>query len=147
MIAAFMSALLCGGLATVHPMHTSVTDLVHDPRSGTVTVVVRVFADDFSAAAGGAADSLAARYIRPRITLSDRTGRVIALAWERRDSAGDALLIRLVGRAPDGVRAGRFCQAVLLERFADQVNLVRVSDGSKRASLLFVPGDEAKALP
>jgi hypothetical protein len=142
-----MVALLCGGVATAHPMHTSVTELAHDPRSGTVTVVVRVFADDFSAAAGGAGDSLAARYIRPRITLTDRTGRVVALAWERGEPAGDALLIRLFGRAPDGVSAGRFRQAVLLERFADQVNLVRISDGSKRASLLFVRGDEAKELP
>jgi hypothetical protein len=147
MNAALLGALLCGSLATAHPMHTSVTELVHDARSGTVTVMVRVFADDFRAAAGGAADSLAARYLRPRITLTDRTGRVVALAWERSEPAGDALLIHLFGRAPSGVSAGRFRQAVLLERFADQVNLVRVRDGSKRASLWFVRGDQAKALP
>jgi hypothetical protein len=148
MSAPIVSALLCcAGLLTAHPMHTSVTELDHDPATRRLTVVVRVFADDFTAATGGASDSLAAGYLRPRLELIDRTGRPIALHWERLEHAGDALLLHLRGTAPAGLTGARLRQAVLCERFSDQVNVVRIREGRRVASLLFVPGDEAKELP
>ena len=145
--AALLVALLAAGAVAGHPMHTSVTELTHDPSTGSLTVVVRVFADDFADAAGGTSDSVAAAYLRRGLSVSDRFGRPIRLQWQRLEPAGDALLLRLRGHAPAGVFGGRLRQMILCDRFADQVNVVRVGDGRQRANLLFVPGDEAKALP
>ena len=140
-------AVLWGMLVGVHPMHTSITDLVHDPRSGQVTIVIRTFVDDFSSAAGGVGDSSAAAYLRPRLSLTDRTGRPVVLRLERVEPVGEAVLLRLRGHAPGGLSGGRLRQALLCDRFDDQVNVVRVAAGPRRVSLLFVAGDEAKTLP
>ncbi len=141
-----LAAIAVAPLLAVHPMHTSVTELAHEPRSRTVAVTVRVFADDFTATAG-VGDSAAAGYLRTKLMLTDRAGRPIALRWERLEPAGDALLLRLRGPAPAGLAGVRVRQAVLCDRFADQVNIVRASYGGRSASLLFTPGDEAKPLP
>jgi len=140
------AALLAAPLFGAHPMHTSVTDLTHEPATHTVAVTVRVFADDFTAAAG-ATDSAAAAYLRPRLTLTDRSGQAIALRFERREPAGDALLLRLRGAAPSGLAGAQLRHTILCERFGDQVNIVRVTYGGRTASLLFAPGSDAKALP
>jgi hypothetical protein len=127
-------------------MHTSVTELTHEPASGSIAVTVRVFADDFTAAAGPG-DSAAAAYLRGRLVLTDRGGRLIPLRWERREPAGDALLLRLSGLAPAGLTGARVRHSVLCERYEDQVNLVRVQYAGRSVSLLFTPGDGAKAIP
>jgi len=133
-------------LVGAHPMHTSVTELTHEPATRSVAVTVRVFADDFTAAAG-AGDSAAAGYLRPRLTLADGAGRPIALRWERLETAGDALLLRLRADAPTGLAGVRVRHTLLCERFDDQVNIVRAIYAGRRATLLFTSGDEAKALP
>jgi hypothetical protein len=145
-ISRLVAALLTLPLPGAHPMHTSVTELIHEPASGSVSVEVRVFADDFTAAAG-AGDSAAAAYLRTHLVLTDRRGRSIPLRWERREPAGDALLLRVRGLAPAGLAGARVRHSVLCERFEDQVNLVRVQYGGRSVSLLFTPGDGAKALP
>lgn len=146
MISRLAAALLALPLAWAHPLHTSVTELTHEPASGIVFVTVRVFADDFKAAAG-AGDSAAAAYLRTHLALTDRGGRPIPLRWERGEPAGDALLLRLRGLAPAGLAGWRVRHSVLCERFEDQVNLVRVRYERRSVSLLFTPGDGAKALP
>jgi hypothetical protein len=127
-------------------MHTSVTELTHEPATRTVAVTVRVFADDFTAAAG-TGDSAAVAYLRSRLTLADRAGRLIALRWERIEIAGDALVLRLRADAPRGLAGVRVRHTLLCERFNDQVNIVRATYGGRSATLFFTRGDEAKALP
>jgi hypothetical protein len=146
MIARLAAALLTGPVLAAHPMHTSVTELTYAPSARSVSLTIRVFADDFIAAAGGG-DSAAAAYLRPRVTLTDGEGRAIVLRWERREPAGDALLIRLRGDAPTGLAGARLRHTLLCERFADQVNIVQARYGGRSASLLFTPGDAAKQLP
>jgi hypothetical protein len=133
-------------LGAVHPVHTSVTDLRYETGSRRVTVTLRVFADDFTAAAG-TDDSAAAEYLRPRLTLTDPSGRSILLRWERREVAGDALVITLRGDASAGLAGAGIRQTVLCDRFTDQINIVRATYGGRSASLLFTPGDATKRLP
>jgi hypothetical protein len=140
------ASLLAAPLLSAHPMHTSVTELIHEPATRTVVVTVRVFADDFTAAAGPG-DSAAAAYLGPRLTLTDRGGRVIPLRWERREPMGDALRFHLRGTAPAGLAGARVRHTVLCERFDDQVNIVRATYEGRSASLLFTSGDDAKTLP
>jgi hypothetical protein len=142
----FVAALAAAPLLTRHPMHTSVTELRHEPATHRVEVTLRVFADDFTAAAGQG-DDAAARYLAGRFTLADRSGRPVALRLLRRESADDALILQLVGEMRSGLTGARVRQQVLCDRFDDQVNLVRASYARRSASLLFTPGAGEKTLP
>ena len=131
----------------LHPLHTTLTQLEYHAADGTVQVMVRAFADDFAAAAGGAADSAAARYLRSVVTLTGRDGRPLSLAWCGVRRTGDLLWLCLKARAPGGL-AGIWIEArQLFERYSDQINIVQASYEGREVSLLFVRGDGARQLP
>jgi hypothetical protein len=109
-------------------------------------VSVRVFADDFAAAAG-VGDSAASEYVRERLVLTDRSGRRLALRWEAHESRGDALILRLSALVPAGLAGVEARNSILCERFHDQVNLVRVTSGSRATTLLFTRGSGPQAVP
>jgi hypothetical protein len=48
---------------------------------------------------------------------------------------------------PPGLAGARVRQAMHMELFDDQVNVVRAEYGGKQTSLLFTPGDPARVLP
>jgi hypothetical protein len=122
-----------------HPSHTSSAELVQDGDS--VRVAIRVFADDIEAV--GAVRP----YIGARFGIADRTGSAVFLEWAGTESAGDVLTIRLRGRVPAGLSGARVHNAVLTDRFADQVNIVRAGYQRRAATLIFTRGDGPKALP
>ena len=88
-----------------------------------------------------------AAYVRGTFSLADRSGRVLQLGWEGAATEGDVLVIRLRVAAPAGLSAVRVKSELLSDRFEDQVNVVRAVYGGRTATLLFVRGDPAKALP
>jgi hypothetical protein len=145
LVAGIVSWLFAG-----HPTHTSGTELSEQP-DGRAQVVLRVFADDFTAAL--AADSavppapVVSAYLRDRFTLLDPAGTPVELAWEVGRPSGDILVLYGRGRAPGGLAGSRVANRVLTERFADQVNVVRAAYGGRSVTLIFVPGDGAKPLP
>ena len=142
------------GLA--HPLHTTLTQLSYDASTRTLSVSVRVFADDFTDAVmergravghGAPSDSAALRYVTGRLALQ-RAGRgPIALRWcgMRRD--GEALFLCLRATDQPSPAGARMRNALLSERFADQVNIVQASYGGARRTLLFTPRDGMKPLP
>ena len=71
-------------------MHTAVAEVAQQDARGRVSIQMRVFVDDFSAAvaaaadAGPAADSAMARYLRGSFALADRHGRPVRLRGRRR---------------------------------------------------------------
>lgn len=142
-----VAALGLAAIGSAHPMHTSVTELAHDPARRALKISVRAFADDFGAAVPGADDSTAARYLRGRLVLLDRAGRVVPLRFEGAAREGDVVRLGLVADAPAGPAGMRVRNALLCERFHDQVNLVRASYGGRTITLLFTAGDGPKALP
>ena len=130
-----------------HPLHTTLTQLEYRAAAKTVRVTVRTFADDFTAAAGGVADSMAARYLRSTVTLTGRDGRPLSLAWCGVRRTGDLLWLCLEAPAPSSGLAGMLIEArQLFERYGDQINIVQASYAGREVSLLFVRGDRAKAL-
>ncbi len=140
-----------GLLATpaVHPLHTTHTDLRQ--RSGEVEITVRAFTDDLHRAVAARErltdDSALVRYVRATLTLADPAGRpaVLALVGTRVD--GDVTLVMLRAALPPGLAGTRVRQGMHMELFDDQVNVVRAEYGGRQASLLFTPGDPARALP
>jgi hypothetical protein len=131
-----------------HPLHTSVAEIRYDAAAGAAEVVIRAYADDVAGAVPGAGgDSALARYARAALSIVDRSGRRLSLEWLGATHEGDALVLRLRAAAPAGLRGGRIVSALLHDRFADQVNLVRVNEGGRTATLVFLRGDGAKPLP
>src|SRR2546426_799277 len=114
---------------------------------GQVVVSVRAFADDFRAVAGGVSDSAAFGYLTTVLTLSDRDGRTLPLAWCGARRTGDLVWLCLHAPATRGLAGLRVDARLLFDRFEDQINIVQASYGGRQVSLLFVRGDHPKALP
>jgi len=134
-------------LAALHPMHTSVAELVHEPGTRSVLVTLRIFDDDFRTAVPGTRDSDAEAYVRSHFELRDASGRPVPLRWAGASRSGDVIQLRFRADLPAGLAGVRVLSLILCERFADQVNIVRATSAGRTASLLFTRGDQAKALP
>jgi hypothetical protein len=138
--------------ATAHPLHTTITELTYDSRSGVVTLLIRAFADDFGAAiALSTRDAReprrTVRYLAQRLELRGSDDRLVVLHWAGMKRTEDVVWIRLEGRAPAGVRGGTLRHGVLLDMFSDQVNILKVRYGRVERTLLFTRGAERKRLP
>lgn len=140
-----------------HPMHTSFTVLTH-AANGTLTATIRVFADDLAQVLGrdvmDASASLDARvaarlstYLATRFVIVGRDGRRIALGWCGAKRVGDLLWLCLAAPAVASLRGATVSNGILLEHFADQVNIVQVQYADRRHSMLFSRAEAPKRLP
>jgi hypothetical protein len=146
----WLAIVLCGlGAPWPHPVHTSAAEIRE--VSGRIVVTIRVFPDDLNTAVPGAsagrADSAVTSYVQRTFEIAGRDGRAVPLRWEGLDRAGDVLQIRLESGAGVGLSGTAVRHGLLLERFPDQVNVVRATYATHTATLLFMRGDEAKRLP
>jgi hypothetical protein len=151
-------ALLVVAPAAAHPIHTTMSEMAFDASRRTVTVHVRMYADDFGAtvalrtgarptADGTPPAAAALAYISGALVLTDANGRPLSLAWCGARRSGDAVVVCVRGTASAPLRAARLRNALLFDAFPDQVNVVRVSVGGRTTTLIFTRGDEARALP
>ena len=103
---------------------------------------LRVFADDFPP---GRDRQAIARYLEQRLHLSHEQERLI-LTLERDRVEGDAQILELSFPTPGTCRGVRVWNAILTERFEDQVNLVQIRCGTSVKHLVFSPGEGPKRL-
>jgi hypothetical protein len=139
---------LCVAAVTArHPIHTSVAELRE--ASGSVEVSIRVFPDDLERAVpGGESRGPAlASYVARAFSISDRDGRQVRLHWKGVERNGDVLVIMLRSDSEAALSGATVSHGLLLDRFENQVNVVRASYGGRTTTLLFLPGDAAKRLP
>ncbi len=134
-----------------HPTHTSAAELSQD-SSGTVSVVIRLFADDIGETVGAPpgqkpAGAALRSYLADRFAVLDPSGARVALAWDDGVILGDVLTLRARARVAGGLAGAKVTDRVLTERFADQVNLVRATYAGRSATLIFTRGDGPTALP
>jgi hypothetical protein len=137
--------------AAVHPLHTTMAEVTIDRPRGTVRVVVRVFADDFGtalAAAGktGSWGDRAAAYVRHAISIVPEAGQPLAMRDCGTRQQGDLLWLCAEGSLPAPANRLSLRDRMLSELFADQVNIVRVTDGAKTRSMLFTRDEPAKSI-
>lgn len=145
-------AVGAGAPALAHPLHTTMAEVTIDRPHGSVRVVVRVFADDFGTAveaarATGSWDIRAAAYVANAISIADETGRPLLLRDCGTRRQGDLLWLcaeATVSAAKTERLALR--DQMLCELFSDQVNVVRVSDGTATQSMLFTRGDAGRPI-
>jgi hypothetical protein len=122
-----------------HPLHSSSASLT-EVGGGTVALTVRIFSDDLATVAPGG-DSAIATYVRRHVHLISRGGDAVAL--EVTGIAVDGELTQVTARATiaGGLGGLRVQQAVLWERYHDQINLLRTSIGGRSNTMVFANGD------
>ena len=94
------------GSAEGHPLHTTMMDLSYDPASRALNVIIRVFADDFSAAVVPSvprraeivipSDTAILRYVTGRVGVTGPGGRV-SMRWCGLRREGKVLFLCLRG--------------------------------------------------
>ncbi len=143
-ITTLLVAGLMAGLAPAHPFHASTAEIAIG-ADGNVRVEVRVFSDDLATVAGATLERQRS-YVAQRFELRDQTGARVPVTLDSTAQEGPATRFSGFARVGTGNRATRVWHGVLLERFADQVNVVRVRVGGQRRTLVFSAGDSAQAL-
>jgi hypothetical protein len=147
--AALVAAL---AVAPMHAIHSTYTHATFDRAS--LTLEIRAFADDFSAAVARFAgrtvprDSSApagdvARYVASRFTVASAEGGPLALVpcGFRRERDASVLCFRAT--LPMHATVVRVRNLMLTELHADQVNVVRVSGGAEQRTMLFTASSGA----
>jgi hypothetical protein len=140
--------------AAAHPIHTTMTAVTAD-RTGLV-ISVRTFADDFSASVAtfvgkqppadwSVSEADVARYLDANLRIFDGAGHRVPLkgCGVRREREVYWLCVRIDGRTD--VRTLQAENRILVERHADQVNIVQVDAGGARKTVLFTKN--TRALP
>ena len=153
MLAAGIVAAASARDAMAHPIHSTLAEVTIVPRTGVARIVVRVFADDFATAIARAhadrppADpgSEALGYVRGALVLSDGD-RALPLRFCGTRRLGEVrwVCMETTSRVPTG--GLRLRNALMMDLFDDQVNVVRsfVTKGAR--SVLFTRGDGSKPL-
>lgn len=160
MVRFFILLLLATPLrsAMAHPIHMSYTEARYSAANQTLQLWVRVYANDFAAAAARKVgvrlgrDSVidpkvGALYLTQNIQLIGADGHRLNVVSCGARRAGDMLLFCIQATSVAGIAEIRMRNTVMTELFSDQVNVVQTLQGSARASRLFVRGDSFKLLP
>jgi hypothetical protein len=148
--------------ARAHPIHTSLADADYSRATQTLTVALRVFVDDFEAALSAHAgrqlslaqtptaefDTLARAYLAERFTVRTRTGSVVAPRWIGREikPVENELWFHCEYPLAEGVEGARLRHVALGEQFPNQINSVRIRDGDRKATLVFLPKQSEKTV-
>lgn len=136
----------------------SFTEARYVDGNRTLQLWVRVFANDFAAAAARRSGIRLSRdsvidytvgtaYLKQSLQLVRADGQAMNLVSCGVKRANVMLLFCLQVTAPDGMQKMKMRNSVMTELFSDQVNVVQTVNGGARASRLFVRGDGLKALP
>lgn len=157
-VGAMPKAILIASIITIfHPLHTSLAELSFT-SGGAVSVTLRVFADDYAAAAedhrkrsipsagARAVASPVAGYALASFTIADESGRTIPLRECGGKRVADLMWLCFRGhvrRTPAGLRVS---SRILFDMFDDQINIVQVTYGGRKTNLLFTRGDESRTL-
>jgi hypothetical protein len=120
-------------LSLPHPIHTTVLELRWDARTRGVEGTLRVFEDDLLAASSRERLTASAYVLRHlELTVAGKPVPLRACG-ERR--AADAVLVCLRGETGDP-RGWRVGNSILMDRYDDQINIVRVDNWTSTTLLL-----------
>jgi len=163
MTAALASAALlsaaAAGPAAAHKFYTSLAQVEYNAETKTVEVSMRVFADDFELAltrrAGRPvklertkdADHLALAYLRETFVLKNRAGEAKALKMVGIEVQNQVAWLYFEAEMPEGLGGARLRDAVLIELFPKQVNVVDFKWTGGRSDLVFARGDGEREVP
>ncbi|HEX2722311.1 MAG TPA: DUF6702 family protein [Gemmatimonadaceae bacterium] len=145
------------GIASAHPLHTSLAEIGYDERSGMLTVSLRVFADDVAKASMEYARRISpkrATMEEPRIAayalsvfvVADRSGTRLLLSPCGEKHIGEMMWLCFKTRVASHPGSLRVSNSILFEKYPDQINVVQAALKGRKATALFSPGDGFKQL-
>jgi hypothetical protein len=154
--AALAIVAVVGGARTAwsHPIHTTLTEIVIDPRDGAMVFTVRAFADDFSSAVSKHAgkprpadyhvvDADIVSYVTSAVSVED-SGKRVPFAWVGSRRAGDVIWVTFKLPSVRTLRNVKVASSLLFELYDDQVNIVQTTAEGRHHSMLFTSGDGKK---
>ena len=135
---------------TFHPFHTSLTQMQYDPKSQTFEMSVRVFTDDFETALtkenggkpvrlnnGQKQDKLVEQYIRKHVAVANADRKQNPITYIGYEQEADAQWIYLEMPYRNTGQNTFIKQDVLIDLFADQVNLVTIQLNQVKKTVVF----------
>ena len=137
---ALLFALLAADGVRSHPLHSSYTEIARDAHTGGLSLSVKLFADDFGVALDSLSQSstreaAAQAYLERSVTVTSN-GQVVRLGWCGMRTA-DGLTF-LCARSIDPLPKGklRIRNAIMFDRFGDQISIVRWTSRSRTRTLV-----------
>jgi hypothetical protein len=136
-----------------HPLHTSFMEITRD-RAGNVTMSVRLFADDFGAtldslrskSGAHSAEAAAQQYLFRSVAIL-AAGKTVPLSWCGMRSEGGLTWLCARSAQPVSSSQLRVRNALMFDRFADQISIIRWdggSDGGTRTLVLSARAPEGQ---
>ncbi|GAB3651343.1 hypothetical protein GCM10027594_26450 [Hymenobacter agri] len=163
LLATFVAALLLFPLAGARPArhayHSTLTELRYNATKKQLELSVKVFTDDFEKAISQGQPKtvsltepgprplvLADSYFQRTLQISTLTGARLPLQMLGMQAENDGYWFYCKVPLPGPVAGIKLRQAVLVEAFADEMNIVNVEANGKKQSALFRAGHEEEVV-
>ena len=147
------------GRPVLHAYHASITELRYNAAKQQLELATKVFTDDFEKGlsegrpahvdlqtAGPAGTIIAAEYLRRTLVLKTPAGAPLALQFLGMQPEKDSYWLYSKVSVAGPVSGVQIRDAVLLDAFADQMNIVNAEAGGKKLSALLRQGHEQETL-
>lgn len=138
-----------------HAYHATLTEFRYNPTQKQLELSIKVFTDDFEQALskgqatpvslaepGPRPQILTAAYLNRTLQLKTPVGQVLPLKYLGMEKEKDAYWLYCKVTLPRTMGGVQIKQAMLLEAFADQNNIVNIAAGTKTSSAIFRRGHE-----
>ena len=142
-------------LAPSHAYHASITEMRYNGPQKQLEISVKVFTDDFEkalsrgqpapvrlAAPGPLASVRVAAYLRQQFVIKTAAGAPLGLQFLGMQAEKDAHWLYCKVALPRTMAGLQIRNAVLLDVFPDQSNILNLDAGGKKQSVLFRAGHE-----
>ncbi|WP_201983588.1 DUF6702 family protein [Hymenobacter rubidus] len=162
LLAALAAALLLfplAGAAPLHAYHSTITELRYNAAKKQLELSVKVFTDDFERAlsqgqpahvnltdAGPRPLALATAYLVRTLQVSTPAGAPLPLQVLGMQAENDGYWFYCKVSLPGPMAGVKLRQAMLLDVFGDEMNIVNIEAGGKKQSALFRAGHEQEVL-
>ncbi|GAC1376087.1 MAG: hypothetical protein NVS3B25_23810 [Hymenobacter sp.] len=150
---------LAGARPARHAYHSTITELRYNAAKKQLELSVKVFTDDFEKALsqgqpahvnltdpGPRPLGLATTYLQRTLQLSTAGGAPLPLQVLGMQAENDGYWFFCKVPLPGPVAGVKLRQAVLLDVFGDQMNIVNVEAGARKQSVLFRAGHDQELL-
>ena len=163
LLAAFVALVLlfplAGAAPALHAYHSTITELRYNAAKKQLEVSVKVFTDDFEKALSQGQPThvnltdtgprplvLASAYLRRTLQVSTAAGAPLQLQVLGMQGENDGYWFYCKVPLPGPVAGVKLRQAVLLDAFSDQMNIVNIEANGQKQSALFRAGHEQEVL-
>ena len=146
---------LAGAGPALHAYHSTITELRYNAAKKQLEISVKVFTDDFEKALSQGQPThvnltdaaprplvLATAYMQRTLQVSTPAGAPLPLQVLGMQAENDGYWFYCKVALPGPVAGIRLRQAVLIDAFADEMNIVNVEANGKKQSALFRAGHE-----